>query len=307
VSVIGKKAIALTPIFVYHTELILSAAHYSDRENFMPHPNQLAIFDMQAVLSRPYAVNLIEVARRLSTHLLTQQPLHASQIRTWMNREFNGIDADGAWNWKDVYEAQEVALISLLNWVGKGLSQQDNLSVLDRLSTLENLTLTQTKRSEESVELQQFSTPIPLAYLAALCAQITAADIVLEPSAGTGILAKFAELRGAKLVLNEWSDRRISILQKLFPNQIIHPFNAEQIHDHLPLDIVPTVVLMNPPFSASPNVHKRHPIATVKHIRSAFLRLAPGGRLVVISAQWFAPDSKDSRRNNLFNRVESEE
>jgi P-loop containing NTP hydrolase pore-1 len=49
---------------------------------------------------------------------------------------------------------------------------------------------------------------------------------------------------------------------------------------------------MNPPFSASPNVHKRHPIATVKHIRSAFLRLAPGGRLVVISAQWFAPDSK---------------
>jgi hypothetical protein len=292
VSAIDKQSIALTPIFVHRIEHILSAAHYPDREHPMSHPNQLAIFDVQETLSRPYEVNLLEVARRLSTQLLAQQPLHANQIRTWMNREFKGSDADGAWNWKDVYEAQEVALISLLNWLGKGLSGQDNLSILDRLSTLENLTLTQTKRSEESVELQQFSTPIPLAYLATLCAQITAADIVLEPSAGTGILAKFAELRGAKLVLNEWSDRRISILQKLFSRQVIYPFNAEQIHDHLPLEIVPTVVLMNPPFSASLNVHKRHPIATVKHIRSAFLRLAPGGRLVVISAQWFAPDSK---------------
>jgi P-loop containing NTP hydrolase pore-1 len=258
----------------------------------MSHPKQLAIFDVQEALSRPYEVNLTEVARRLSTHLLMQQPLHATQVRTWMNREFNGTDSDGVWSWKDVYEAQEVALTSVFKWVGKGLSEQDALTVLDRLSMLENLTLTQTKRSQESVELQQFSTPIPLAYLATLCAQITAADIVLEPSAGTGILAKFAELQGAKLILNEWSDRRLTILQKLFPNQVIYPFNAEQIHDHLPLEIMPTVVLMNPPFSASPNVHKRHPIATVKHIRSAFLRLAPGGRLVVISAQWFAPDSR---------------
>jgi hypothetical protein len=195
----------------------------------MPHPNQLAIFDVQEALSRPYAVNLLEVARRLSTQLLTQQPLRAHQIRTWMNREFNGTDAEGIWNWKDVYEAQEVALISLLNWMGKGLSEQDVLTVFDRLSTLENLTLTQTKRSQESLELQQFSTPIPLAYLAALYAQITAADIVLEPSAGTGILAKFAALQGAKLILNEWSDRRITILQKLFPNQMIHQFNSPWI------------------------------------------------------------------------------
>jgi hypothetical protein len=198
----------------------------------MPHPKQLAIFDVQEALSRPYEVNLLEVARRLSTQLLTQQPLHANQIRTWMNGEFNGTDTEGIWNWKNVYEAQEVALISLLNWVGKGLSGQDDLSILDRLSMLENLTLTQTKRSQESVELQQFSTPIPLAYLAARCAQMTAADIVLEPSAGTGILAKFAELRGAKSVLNEWSDRRIAILQKLFPRQVIYPFNQVTYKRH---------------------------------------------------------------------------
>ena len=30
-------------------------------------------------------------------------------------------------------------------------------------------------------------------------------DVVLEPSAGTGMLAIFAELAGAKLILNEWA------------------------------------------------------------------------------------------------------
>jgi P-loop containing NTP hydrolase pore-1 len=258
----------------------------------MPHPDQLAIFDVQEVLPRPYAVNVLEVSRRLSTELLNHRSLHAKQMRTWMNQEFNGTDAEGIWNWKDAYEAQEVAMISLLNWVSKGWDGQDECSILHQLSTLESLTLTQTKRTEESVELQQFSTPVPLAFIAALCAQITAADVVLEPSAGTGILAKFAALRGAQLVLNEWNDRRVSLLQKLFPHNVIYSFNAEQIHDYLPPHLVPTVVLMNPPFSASPNVHQRHPIATVKHIRSAFLRLAPGGRLVVISAQWFKPSSR---------------
>jgi len=68
---------------------------------------------------------------------------------------------------------------------------------------LEQLTLTQTKHTEESVELQQFSTSLPLAYLAACCAQIAPDDIVREPSADTNILAKFADFQGGQLVLNE--------------------------------------------------------------------------------------------------------
>jgi P-loop containing NTP hydrolase pore-1/C-terminal domain on Strawberry notch homologue len=258
----------------------------------MVNSQQLAIFDVQETLTRPYEVNLLEVARQITAQLLKGQKLHPYPLRTWMNQEFNGTDADGIWQWKDAYEAQEIAMVSLLNILGKGLRGQPELNLLHRLLQLEQLTLTQTKRTEESVELQQFSTPLPLAYLAARCAQITPDDVVLEPSAGTGILAKFAELYGCQLVLNEWSDRRLAILQKLFSSKLIYPFNAEQIHDYLPPAIAPTVVLMNPPFSASPNVHKRYPLATVKHIRSAFLRLAPDGRLVVMTAQWFAPFSK---------------
>ena len=58
-------------------------------------------------------------------------------------------------------------------------------------------------RSEEQIELQQFSTPAPVAYLAALAGRIAATDLVLEPSAGTGLLAVFAHRVGARLVLNE--------------------------------------------------------------------------------------------------------
>jgi hypothetical protein len=265
---------------------------------------QLAIFDLQTTLTRSYEVSLLEVTRRITAQLLNQQPIHPYPLRTWMNQEFSGTDAEGKWNWKDAYEAQEIALISLLDLIGKRWNAQDPLDVLARLVHLEQLTISHTRRSEESVELQQFSTPLPLAYLAAHCAQITPQDIVLEPSAGTGMLAKFAQLQGAQLLLNEWSDRRQTILRKLFPGIPVFSFNAEQIHDYLPLDIIPTVVLMNPPFSASPHIQKRYPLATVKHIRSAFLRLAPGGRLVVITAQWFAPSS--SGWNALFQGLDAD-
>ena len=46
---------------------------------------------------------------------------------------------------------------------------------------------------------------------------------------------------------------------------------------------------MNPPFSASPKINSRNPDATKSHINSALQRLADGGRLVTITANWFSP------------------
>ena len=62
---------------------------------------------------------------------------------------------------------------------------------------------THTRRSEESESLQQFSTPIGLAFVANIAAAITPADVVLEPSAGTGLLAILAELAGACAAVGE--------------------------------------------------------------------------------------------------------
>ncbi|MCC7251677.1 strawberry notch family protein, partial [Hyphomicrobium sp.] len=67
----------------------------------------------------------------------------------------------------------------------------------------------------------------------------------------------------------------------------LHRCNGEQIDDFLPASIAPTVVLMNPPFSASLNVSGSSRDACFRHIRSALRRLVPGGRLVVLTGANF--------------------
>ena len=85
---------------------------------------------------------------------------------------------------------------------------------------------TQTRRSEESQALQQFSTPIALGFVASVAAGLTTGDFVLEPSAGTGLLATFAELAGAKLALNEFSPTRAALLASLFAMANVTRFDA---------------------------------------------------------------------------------
>ena len=70
--------------------------------------------------------------------------------------------------------------------------------MLDMLARLAALLPSQTRRSEESQPLQQFSTPIAAGLRGAPRRRLTPADLVLEPSAGTGLLAIFAELAGAR-------------------------------------------------------------------------------------------------------------
>ncbi len=118
---------------------------------------------------------------------------------------------------------------------------------------------------------------------------------MLEPSAGTGLLAIFAELAGAHLHLNELAELRAGLLAQAFPQLSVTRHNAEHIHDHLDADIQPSVVLMNPPFSVSPQVDARVTGAAAKHIISAFARLVPGGRLVAITPASLDLDSPSWR------------
>ena len=167
------------------------------------------------------------------------------------------------------------------------------LSMLERLAALEP---SHTRRSEEQIRLQQFSTPLPLAYAAAQAAMIRPADRVLEPSAGTGMLAVMAycalrENATLRLYLNELAPTRAGLLEHLFPRVSVNRNNAENIADYL-LGLVPSAVLMNPPFSASPGVERRRNDADLRHIRSAFSMLPPGGRLVAITSHSCIPGNR---------------
>ena len=77
--------------------------------------------------------------------------------------------------------------------------------------------------------------------------------VVLEPSAGTGLLAILAQMRGASLILNELCNNRASLLTELFEDVNVTRHNAEYLDDVLEADRQPSVIIMNPPFSSSPN------------------------------------------------------
>ncbi|MBN3906493.1 MAG: strawberry notch family protein [Nostoc sp. NMS1] len=255
------------------------------------------LFDFQTVLD--YGQSILSVGQELLKPLLENRPLSTKTVQTQMNRHFHGTAAEGTWQWKDAYEAVEVAQMLYLRHLGiKILSQQPQV-VVQQLEELTALCPTQTRRSEESVQLQQFSTPLPLAYLVAKAGFIKADDLVLEPSAGTGILAQFAKLQGASLMLNELAQDRAKILRRLFPGTPLFSVNAEQINDYLAGKTQPSVVLMNPPFCASPKINSRNPDATPRHINSALQRLADGGRLVTITANWFSPNNPTWRETFL--------
>src|SRR6185295_5647038 len=128
-------------------------------------------------------------------------------------------------------------------------------------------------------------------------AALTPADRVLEPSAGTGLLAIFAKLAGASLVLNELAETRAGLLRHLFADVAVTGFDGAQIDDHLGGGVVPTVVLMNPPFSALANVDRRRTDAALRHVSSALARLAEGGRLVAIAQVDLAADNPTWRED----------
>lgn len=238
------------------------------------------------------AAAIHSAAQFLLPHLERGQRVDVSSLRSAMEAAFAASDASGAWDWKSAYDACEVATVLFLRKYGKSLFRKAGspAAALPMLGKIAGLFPTHTRRSEETEALQQFSTPIPLGLAAVTAAAITPADRVLEPSAGTGLLAILAEISGSTLLLNELAEARAGLLSLLFPAIPVTRFNAAQIDDYLDPGIAPSVVLMNPPFSALANVSGRMPDAAYRHVASALARLAEGGRLVAITGANFSPE-----------------
>ena len=242
---------------------------------------------------------LLAAARTLLPVLEAGRALDAPTLRQFMTAAFAASDAQGAWLWKDAYEAAEATLVLFIQRYGRAMRREAGpgpggpARMLRMMETLAALEPSQTRRSEEQLQYQQFSTPLPLAYAALQAAMIRPGDVVLEPSAGTGMLAVMAQCAlgkdgAASLHLNELAAARAGLLAGLFPGASVTRHNAETIRDHLPA-LHSAVVLMNPPFSASPGVDRIRHDADLRHIRSAFLMLPPGGRLVAIASAHCVP------------------
>ena len=248
---------------------------------------------------------ILAAAKLLLPLLERGQRIEPANLRDALETAFGASDSTGAWNWKAAYDACEVATVMFLQKFGKAIfrkspSQIERLAVLSKIAAL---LPTHTRRSEESQALQQFSTPLPMAFAAIAAAKISASDCMLEPSAGTGLMAVLGQTAGASLILNELSQTRADLLDGLFPAMPLTRFDAAQIHDYLDPTAVPSVVVMNPPFSSLINVEGRVGDAGFRHIQSALHRLAPGGRLVTITGANVGPEMPGWR--DAFSRLQA--
>lgn len=221
----------------------------------------------------------------LSGYLRKGQKITASDLYKICDQAFGGTQAQGVYNRKDAYDAMELAVnryvmetMSRYN----GNTAADAKAGLQRMMDVLSLLPTQSVRTEEQQQFQQFSTPPNIAYLASWSAKVVPSDVVLEPSAGIGGLAAFPKAWGAQVVVNELSQRRLGILRSMGFDQVFNE-NAEQIDNVLPDSIRPSLVIMNPPFSSTAGRTASNKTSNAeRHINQALERLVDGGRLVAI-------------------------
>lgn len=230
------------------------------------------------------------------------------ELQSVADKAHGGTMAEGKYDVKAMTDAMELGVNRYLIDTVKNAQSDFNspkaekaVESLDEITeSILNAIPTQTKRSEEQVSLQQFSTPPNIAYLASWVANIDNKDTVLEPSAGIGGLASFAKADGATVYVNELSDSRLEMLKQL-PFDGFYNENAEQINNILPDSVSPSVVLMNPPFSSTGGRTKNSTKNAIPHIEQALLRLQDGGRLVAIVGKGMANDAPTFR--NWYNEL----
>lgn len=232
------------------------------------------------------APDVLAAARTLAAQLSSGSTLCRADITRCLTEHFGGSDADGRWSVRDAHAALELAQVLVLK-------ESDRITLTSAphdadlfFAELSGQVPTQTNRSDEQIEWQQFATPPRLALLAARACALIPGETVLEPSAGTGMLAVWAAKTDAHLVLNEISPLRRDCLAQLFPQARVTGHDAELIDDLLDPGVMPGAVLINPPYSHG--VERSHDSRTgARHLRSAWKRLASGGRMVAIMPEWF--------------------
>jgi hypothetical protein len=225
-------------------------------------------------------------ARVLAADLADGNPLSRQRISAVLTDAFGGSDADGRWSASEANTACELAQTIWLSSQQELTVESDPADADALIAQLEALVPSQTNRSEQQVELQQFATPPGLAWLAARACAFRKSDTVLEPSAGTGLLALWPHKVDTRLVFNELSSERAAALACLFPETTVTRHDGELIDQLLDPGIAPDVVLMNPPFSFS--AERGHDgNSGARHLRSALRCLREAGRLVAIMPEWF--------------------
>lgn len=221
----------------------------------------------------------------VATHI-AERTVDKPALFALMRELLGGSAADGAWTQRDAFDLLEAGVVRHLRTAITLTSRSD----IDQLSELMETLPTQTVRSEQQINWQQFSTPADLAALMVLLAQPHPDDIVLEPSAGHGMLAAMLP-KTAELHLNEIDPKRREKLAELYDPVRPTGHDGAMLTSLLPSQLRPSLILMNPPFSRSQG-RGVDPHAAIRHLRSAIAKAASGARIVAIMPDGFNTGAK---------------
>ena len=97
---------------------------------------------------------------------IDHQPLRSSALARIMRETFHGSDTGGAWDWRKAYDLMQAAAVQVL------LREACTAGDIAAARLLASRLLTETRRSEQQIRLQQFSTPLPFAALAVRAAAV---------------------------------------------------------------------------------------------------------------------------------------
>lgn len=241
------------------------------------------------------ASSFTAAARELVPAVLGEEKITRTLLNAAMTAAFGGSDADGRWTQRESFEVLEHAVALAMR---NRSAMRDQLAMGDVLqaSALLARLPTQTVRSEEQIEWQQFSTPLDLSTVAVLLASPRGDDIVLEPSAGNGLLVAQLGPVGS-LQLNEIDPSRRARLAATFPDTTVSGHDGATIASTMASLPRPSVVVMNPPFSRSVG-RGDDDLAAVRHLQAAIRRVRPNGRVVAIMPDWF---SNSARMGEIWN------
>jgi tRNA G10 N-methylase Trm11 len=249
---------------------------------------------MQDIITRDFVAHLkgkIEANASFDNHRLTKEA----------DRFFRSKQANTPYTSREAYDALEAAANQwLLQERAKILMRSPAIKAIHELRTFTRRLPTQSDKSYEQIDLQQFSTPPPLAYVAVRLLSPQPGELIIDPSAGTGSLIIWAHATEAKVICNEIAPRRRALLELL--GFETHAVDAELLEDLLPADIKPAGIVMNPPFSTTQGRDTRHDtMYGARHVEAALRRLEKTGRLVAITSPAMATSA--SRFTEWWRRI----
>lgn len=168
-------------------------------------------------------------------------------IRNWPgidNTGMTGTDEEPS-NPKQQQEELEATIVSKAREIaqGDGTPAEKYAKLVELYRNQPPLSL----RTGESKTNQAYSTPAPLAYLAGLLAKLSGGKVILESTAGNGMLLVGANPK-AKLVANELDPKRAARLARIFGIEPTQLDAASREFFDMASAENPDRVIINPPF-----------------------------------------------------------